>query len=142
MRSAERARAAQRGSAAFTRDEAVAREAGGGLDLGVRERVGRDAGREVGHAREPEHPRAHVPRGDHLGDGAHAHEVGAERAQHANLRGGLVARAQQPGVDALAEDLPDRLGRGVGQLAEGGIVRVGHVGKARAERGLVGTGEG
>ncbi|CAO5148253.1 hypothetical protein FAIPA1_110101 [Frankia sp. AiPs1] len=55
----------------------------------------------------------------------HAHQVGAEHAQHADLRGRLVLRAGQAGVDAFGERRVDLAGErtqprrvGVGQVDE------------------------
>ena len=53
-----------------------------------------EAGRQVGDERQPEHLGADVAGRDHLVHGAHAHQVGAERLEHADLRRGLVLRAR------------------------------------------------
>ena len=45
--------------------------------------------------------------GEKLGHGRHSDEIAAHSGHHLNLRRGLVARAAEPGVNALVEVDPD-----------------------------------
>ena len=84
-------------------------------DALVVDRLGEDTCGRVRHAREREAADPHVPRGEHLRHGRHADEVGAERAQHADLGRRLEGRPEPRRVDALAEREPESPGRGVRQ---------------------------
>ena len=82
-----------------------------------------------------------MARHDRFGDRRHAHQVGPNRAQVANLGGCLVARPGQRGVNALVQ-LDAVLAAGFdGDLPVGARVGLGHVGEARAEALIVGTAE-
>ena len=83
---------------------------------------------EIGEAAD-----AHVPRGEHLGHGGHADEVGAERAQHADLGRRLERWAEPGGVHALAEIEAEPVRCFPSRGAQLRVVRVRHVGKARPE---------
>ena len=61
--------------------------------------------------------------------------------QHPDLRGGLVARAGQAGVDALGRSMPSRRGLLAGDRPQTGRVHLGHVGESRAEPVVVETPE-
>ena len=72
-------------------------------DLRVVERLAADAGGEVGDQADAEDLHAGLAGGDRLERGAHADQVAADRADHADLGGGLVVRAGELHVDALVE---------------------------------------
>ena len=63
------------------------------LDLLVAERLRENAAGHSGNAGYGAHPQAHVPGGNGLADGAHAHRVGAQSAEHPDLCWGLVIRS-------------------------------------------------
>ena len=63
-------------------------------------------------------------------DGGHADGVRAELLEHAHLGGGLIVGAEEPSVDAFLELDAAIAGDVAREGAEGGIVGVGHVGKA------------
>ena len=68
-----------------------------GLDhFRVRQLLRQNARRHIGHARNAEHLDPHVVRRDHFGNGRHAHQVGADGAQIADLGGRLVTRSRTP----------------------------------------------
>ena len=62
-----------------------------------------DARRHVGDAGNAQHLHAHVVGHDHFRHGGHAHHVGADGAQIADLRGRLVARPQHGRVHAFGQ---------------------------------------
>ena len=67
------------------------------------------------------------------GHDGHADEVGAERAQHADLGRSLEGGAEPGGVHALAEVEAEPAGSLPRRSAQLGVVRVRHVRKARPE---------
>ena len=87
--------------------EQGAHPAGGGparLDhLGVAETLPGQARRQVGDQRDAEHLRAQVAGRDRLQAGRHPDQVGAEPAQHGDLRRGLVVRAGHHRVDPVGQ---------------------------------------
>ena len=100
---------------------------GGGQHLPVVERLTGEAGGGVGDQRYRQHLRAEVARGDRLEHGGHADQVGARGAQHPDLRGRLVVRPGERGVDAFLE-------RGVVSARQGAQplgVHLGEVGEPR-----------
>ena len=86
-----------------------------------------DAGRSVGHQRDREHPRAGRARRDGLVDRGHADEIGAEGAQHPDLRRCLVVRPGQAGVDPFAQRRIDLAGERA-QLWRVGVDEVDELG--------------
>ena len=74
-----------------------------------------------------------VARDDHLGHRAHADEVGAERAEGADLGGRLEARPGDREVDAVVQLGAERVGGGVQARAQLGVVGAGEAGEARAD---------
>ena len=82
-----------------TSRQQVAHRLGGGPagfeHVGVVEVLVAEPGGQVGDERQAEHLGPDVARRDHLVHGAHAHQVGAERLEHADLRRGLVLRSRR-----------------------------------------------
>ena len=68
---------------------------------------------EVGDGAHRGDAQARVAGGDHLGHGAHPDEVGAERAERADLGRRLEARARDREVDAVVQLGAERVGGGV-----------------------------
>ena len=68
-----------------------------------------------------------VAGGDHLVHRRHAHEVGTERLEHADLGRGLVLRTGQAGVHALLQ----RRVHLAGEVAQAPGVGLGEVDEAR-----------
>lgn len=118
-----------------------------GLDLVVRERSRRDAGREVGHARDSDDLGAHVPRRDGFVHGGHAHEVRAHRLKHPDLRRSFVAGAGHGRVHAILGQLADcvrasplqtsDLGADPRMVAQSGRVHLGHIREPRTKSVIV-----
>src|SRR5438445_2814730 len=96
----------------------------------VGQRGGRQRGRYVRDAREPETADPPRPGDDHLRHGRHPDGVGAEALQHADFRRGFVRRAEQRGVHPLLEGdlLLERHLPGEG--AEIAVIGITHVGEA------------
>src|SRR3954447_5552069 len=79
------------------------RQVGVAQRLLVRELLPAHALGEVRDGRHADDPQPAVPGQDHLGDGRHAHRVGAEGAEGPDLRRGLEARPGGGEVDALGQ---------------------------------------
>lgn len=101
-----------------------------GNDLLVAGRRGREAGGQIGHQRESQTREAELPRRDDFGHRRHAHQIGTGATQHLDLGRGLVARSQEPGVDAFAERYLELGGARSGQLSEPGVVGLIEIRKA------------
>lgn len=86
-----------------------------------------DAGRGVGHQRDREHPCSGRAGRDGLVDRGHADEVGAERAQHPDLRRCLVVGAGKTGVDPFGQRRIDLPGEGA-QLRRVGVDEIDELG--------------
>jgi uncharacterized protein len=87
-------------------------------------------GREIRHQRHRQHLRALGAGGDRLVHCRHPHQIGAEGAQHADLRRRLVVRTRQPRVDALGQGRVD-LAR---QRAQRRRVRIHQVDELRTDQ--------
>jgi len=85
---------------------------------------------QVGHQGNAENLGAHLPGGDRLEDRRHSDQVGAEPAEHGDLRRRLVVRPRQHGVDPLGQA---RVGV-AGQRAQPRRVQAGQVDEPRAGR--------
>ena len=106
-------------------------------DLPVVELAVRDARRHVREAGEAGHPDPHVAGRDHLGHGGHAHRVGAQRPEHADLGRRLVGRPGQRDVDAAVAAHGGRAAGRLRHVAQAPVVGLAHVGEARPEGLLV-----
>src|SRR5580704_4282985 len=115
---------------------------GGFEDFVVVGQLVENAGGGVGNAGNAEGAEAGVARGDDFGSGGHANEIGADGAKIADFGGCFVAGAGEGGVYAFAEIDVKAAAGGESEFAEFLVVRVGHVGEARAEFIGVGAGEG
>ena len=93
------------------------------------ERLAADAGGQVGDQADPEDLHAGLAGGDRLERGAHADQLAAEDAGHADLGRGLVVRAGELHVDALVEARVDL----AAQRAQPRAVEVGQVDEVRAD---------
>src|SRR4051794_18323372 len=108
----------------------------------VRERLAAHALGQVRDGGDRDRLQAGVAGQDHPRHGGHADGVGAQRAEGADLRRGLEARAGGGQVDALGQVDAERL-RGVLQApAQLGVVGAGQAGEARADLVVVRAGEG
>ena len=89
-----------------------------------------EAGGEVGHQGDGQDLQTQVAGGDRLPHRGHAHQVGAQPLQHADLGRRLVVRPRQGGVDARLERWVDRQS----QRAQPQRVRLGEVDEAGGQR--------
>ncbi len=88
------------------------------------------------------HPDAGVAGRDHLEDGGHAHQVGAQRRGACGSRpGSRSSGPARPGVDPLPQRDAEARGAGVEQPAQPRVVGLAHVGEARPEPLVVRPGE-
>jgi hypothetical protein len=95
--------------------------------LGVAEWFAVQAGGQVGDQGQRQHADAGVARQDGLGHGTHAHRVGAERAQHADLGRCLELRPQHPRVHALVQRLVQAMRHRMRDAAQWRVVGVAQV---------------
>ena len=107
----------------------------------MRQRHGRNAGRQVGDERKPRHANAAGVREDGLGHGTHAHDIRAKMRIRADFRRRLEHGPRREGIDPFHDPQLAGLRGGVQQIAQMLGIDVGHVRETRPPLFAVGPRE-
>src|SRR5277367_2916613 len=95
----------------------------------------------IGDAGDSEDANSHVARGQRFRNRGHADQIGSNRTQITNFRGGFVVWTGESRVHAFGGIYAEFFGCGEREFAIGLRVGLGHIWKARAEAVVVGTDE-